>query len=46
MLSGLLPPSFGDAFVFGRSITADQTLIRQEIAVCPQVHHRCTLVNH
>ncbi|OMP11195.1 ABC transporter A, ABCA, partial [Corchorus capsularis] len=36
MLVGLLPPTSGDALVFGKSILTDMDEIRQELGVCPQ----------
>ena len=36
MLTGLVPPSAGDAYVNGASITADMAAIRASMGVCPQ----------
>ena len=36
MLSGLLPPTSGDARVFGQSIRTQMPLIRETLGVCPQ----------
>ncbi|XP_022766656.1 ABC transporter A family member 1 isoform X4 [Durio zibethinus] len=36
MLVGLLPPTSGDALVFGKSILTDMDEIRKELGVCPQ----------
>ncbi|GAB2295549.1 Phospholipid-transporting ATPase abca1 [Dionaea muscipula] len=36
MLVGLIPPSSGDALIFGRSILTDMDAIRKELGVCPQ----------
>ncbi|XP_022745140.1 ABC transporter A family member 1-like isoform X3 [Durio zibethinus] len=36
MLVGLLPPTSGDALVFGKSILTDMNDIRKELGVCPQ----------
>ncbi|XVE75594.1 hypothetical protein DITRI_Ditri12bG0105900 [Diplodiscus trichospermus] len=36
MLVGLLPPTSGDALVFGKSILTDMNEIRKELGVCPQ----------
>lgn len=36
MLVGLLPPTSGDALVFGKNITADMDEIRNGLGVCPQ----------
>lgn len=36
MLTGLLPPSSGDATVFGHSITTEMNEIRKVMGVCPQ----------
>ena len=36
MLSGLLPPTSGDAKVFGQSIRTQMPLIRETLGVCPQ----------
>eukprot|EP00002_Diphylleia_rotans_P024252 TRINITY_DN477_c0_g2_i1.p1 TRINITY_DN477_c0_g2~~TRINITY_DN477_c0_g2_i1.p1 ORF type:complete len:1671 (+),score=364.81 TRINITY_DN477_c0_g2_i1:51-5063(+) len=36
MLTGLYPPTDGDAFLNGKSIVADMTTIRRDLGVCPQ----------
>jgi ATP-binding cassette subfamily A (ABC1) protein 3 len=36
MLVGLLPPTSGDALVFGKNITTDMDEIRKGLGVCPQ----------
>ncbi|KAJ0099984.1 hypothetical protein Patl1_20485 [Pistacia atlantica] len=36
MLVGLLPPTSGDALVFGKNIVTDMDEIRKELGVCPQ----------
>ncbi|KAH9679354.1 ABC transporter A family member 1 [Citrus sinensis] len=36
MLVGLIPPTTGDALVFGKNITADMDEIRKGLGVCPQ----------
>ncbi|XP_048321587.1 ABC transporter A family member 1 isoform X2 [Ziziphus jujuba] len=36
MLVGLLPPTSGDALVFGKNITAEMDEIRKGLGVCPQ----------
>ncbi|KAJ6332061.1 hypothetical protein OIU76_010445 [Salix suchowensis] len=36
MLVGLLPPTSGDALVFGKNITTDMDEIRNGLGVCPQ----------
>ncbi|ORZ10900.1 P-loop containing nucleoside triphosphate hydrolase protein [Catenaria anguillulae PL171] len=36
MLSGLTPPSAGDAVIFGKSVTEDMDEIRANIGICPQ----------
>lgn len=36
MLVGLLPPTSGDALVFGKSIKTDMDYIRKGLGVCPQ----------
>ncbi|XP_038980603.1 ABC transporter A family member 1 [Phoenix dactylifera] len=36
MLVGLLPPTFGDALVFGKNIRTDMDEIRKTLGVCPQ----------
>ncbi|XP_052174030.1 ABC transporter A family member 1 isoform X3 [Diospyros lotus] len=36
MLVGLIPPTSGDALVFGRNILTDMDQIRKELGVCPQ----------
>ncbi|CAK9183966.1 unnamed protein product [Ilex paraguariensis] len=36
MLVGLLPPTSGDALVFGKSILTDMDEIRKNLGVCPQ----------
>ncbi|KAH9296106.1 hypothetical protein KI387_039694, partial [Taxus chinensis] len=36
MLVGLLPPSSGDALVFGKNILTDMEKIRKQLGVCPQ----------
>lgn len=40
MLTGLIPPSSGDAFVDGKSILTDMAAIRLSLGVCPQVCRR------
>ncbi|KAG7961902.1 hypothetical protein I3843_09G039100 [Carya illinoinensis] len=37
MLVGLLPPSSGDATVFGKNIITDMDEIRKGLGVCPQI---------
>ena len=37
MLTGLIPPSEGDAFVYGRSIKHDMPHVRTSLGVCAQV---------
>ncbi|KAJ4840078.1 ATP-binding cassette sub- A member 1 [Turnera subulata] len=36
MLVGLIPPTSGDAIVFGKNIITDMDEIRDELGVCPQ----------
>ncbi|KAL4325993.1 hypothetical protein GQ457_11G008730 [Hibiscus cannabinus] len=36
MLVGLLPPTSGDALIFGKSILTDMKEIHKELGVCPQ----------
>lgn len=36
MLTGLIEPSSGDAFVFGQSVRAEPQMVRRTIGVCPQ----------
>jgi ABC-type multidrug transport system ATPase subunit len=36
MLSGLMPPTRGDAIVYGRSIKTDLTNVRKNLGICPQ----------
>eukprot|EP00457_Paulinella_chromatophora_P000146 gb/GEZN01000146.1/.p1 GENE.gb/GEZN01000146.1/~~gb/GEZN01000146.1/.p1 ORF type:complete len:2016 (+),score=362.69 gb/GEZN01000146.1/:289-6336(+) len=36
VLSGLFPPTSGDAEIFGRSVTREMSDIRQALGVCPQ----------
>ncbi|XP_020526672.1 ABC transporter A family member 1 isoform X2 [Amborella trichopoda] len=36
MLVGLLPPTSGDALVFGKSTRTDMDVIRKQLGVCPQ----------
>ncbi|XP_044505775.1 ABC transporter A family member 1 isoform X2 [Mangifera indica] len=36
MLVGLLPPTSGDALVFGKNVVTDMDEIRKELGVCPQ----------
>lgn len=36
MLTGLYPPTSGDAFVFGRSLVNDLEGVRSKLGVCPQ----------
>ncbi|CAL9065166.1 unnamed protein product [Musa banksii] len=36
MLAGLLPPTSGDALVFGKNITTNMDEIRKMLGVCPQ----------
>ncbi|CAL9192995.1 unnamed protein product [Musa hybrid cultivar] len=36
MLAGLLPPTSGDALVFGKNITTNMDVIRKMLGVCPQ----------
>ncbi|KAL2535052.1 ABC transporter A family member 1 [Abeliophyllum distichum] len=36
MLVGLLPPTSGDALVFGKNISTDMDEIRKSLGVCPQ----------
>ncbi|BDA45751.1 probable ATP-binding cassette sub-family A member 3 [Coccomyxa sp. Obi] len=36
ILTGMLPPTSGDAFVYGASILTDMPRIRQSLGVCPQ----------
>lgn len=36
MLAGLLPPTSGDALVFGKNIATDMDEIRKNLGVCPQ----------
>ncbi|XP_057535190.1 ABC transporter A family member 1 isoform X2 [Amaranthus tricolor] len=36
MLVGLIPPTSGDALVFGRNILTDMNDIRKDLGVCPQ----------
>ena len=36
ILTGMLPPTSGDAFVHGQSILHGMTAIRQSLGVCPQ----------
>ena len=36
MLTGMLPPTAGDAYVYGKSIVADMPGVRKDIGFCPQ----------
>jgi ABC-type multidrug transport system ATPase subunit len=36
MLTGLIPPSSGDAIIEGKRISSDMQQIRQSLGVCPQ----------
>ena len=36
MLTGLIPPTFGDASIFGNRISTDLAEIRKYLGVCPQ----------
>ena len=36
ILSGLIPPSGGDAFIFGKSIRTQMPEIRRSMGICPQ----------
>eukprot|EP01132_Coremiostelium_polycephalum_P010659 gene10659-13056_t len=36
MLTGLMPPTSGDAYINGLSVTKQMDLIRQQIGLCPQ----------
>ena len=36
VVTGLYPPSSGDAFMLGSSITSDMPAIRKKMGVCPQ----------
>ncbi|CAA2979777.1 ABC transporter A family member 1 [Olea europaea subsp. europaea] len=36
MLAGLLPPTSGDALVFGKNISTDMNEIRKSLGICPQ----------
>lgn len=36
MLSGLIPPTTGDAYIFGQSIRSELPRIRRSLGVCPQ----------
>ncbi|KAH9621199.1 hypothetical protein KSS87_008655 [Heliosperma pusillum] len=36
MLVGLIPPTAGDALIFGRNILSDMNDIRKDLGVCPQ----------
>ena len=36
MLTGLIPPTSGDAIIEGRRISTDMQRIRQSLGVCPQ----------
>ncbi|KAK9664352.1 hypothetical protein RND81_14G035600 [Saponaria officinalis] len=37
MLVGLIPPTSGDALIFGRNILTDMNDIRKDLGVCPQI---------
>ncbi len=36
MLTGLIPPTAGDAFIHGHSVASEQDKIRRVLGVCPQ----------
>jgi len=36
MLTGLYPPSSGDAYVYGHSIRYEMNKVRQDLGICPQ----------
>jgi ABC-type multidrug transport system ATPase subunit len=36
MLSGLLNPTDGDAYIFGKSIIGEMDEIRKTMGICPQ----------
>uniref|UniRef100_A0A7S3ZF35 ABC transporter domain-containing protein n=1 Tax=Lotharella globosa TaxID=91324 RepID=A0A7S3ZF35_9EUKA len=36
MLTGMLPPTSGDALIFGKNINTEMTQIRRDLGVCPQ----------
>ena len=36
MLSGLMPPTQGDAIIYGKSIKTDLSNVRKKLGVCPQ----------
>lgn len=36
MLTGLVLPNAGDAFIFGKSIIGDITILRKRFGICPQ----------
>jgi ABC-type multidrug transport system ATPase subunit len=37
ILTGLFPPTAGDAFIYGHSVATEQDAIRRILGVCPQV---------
>ena len=41
MLTGLMSPTQGDAFIYGLSIKHDLTNVRKTLGVCPQVRSHC-----
>eukprot|EP00940_MAST-03C_sp_MAST-3C-sp2_P003047 g3047.t1 len=48
-LSGLLPPTSGDALVFGRNIVGDLSAVQRMIGVCPQqnvLYEDLTVMEH
>ena len=36
MLTGMLPITSGDAFVYGKSVVTEMSLVRRDIGMCPQ----------
>jgi len=49
MLTGMLPPTSGDAVVQGYNIVGDMPMIRQNLGVCPQhniLYDRLTVTEH
>ena len=49
MLTGLLPPTSGDAFILGQPVTSNMETIRQSLGVCPQhdvLYPELTVLEH
>jgi len=38
VLSGMFPPTSGNAFIFGKSITKEMNEIRKSLGICPQLN--------